>query len=177
MSARRYSDFFSCIHDEPEPVGRIGRGCHYSILRCAEWYDVTRRPLVQAQRHDFAVIWDEDHDTRVIDVVEQFYMAGLLSPVQFIGERKAHLTVVLAAKFYFLNDEGLDRYQRQLKEVVSRAVPDTWEVSLGTYDRSGPHHQTDLQGLIQDSVHRADTYVRSIDHLWSLGTYPYKSGT
>jgi hypothetical protein len=42
------------------------------------------------------VIWDEDHDERVIGVVERMYFAGLLHPVLFVGERKGSLTVVLS---------------------------------------------------------------------------------
>lgn len=103
--APAYSHLFSCIYDEAEPIGRIGRGTHYSIFRAAEWHDVMRRPLPVAQVHDFAVVWDEDHDTRVIEVVEKLYMKSLLSPVQFIGERKGSLNVIVAAKFYFgVND-------------------------------------------------------------------------
>ena len=65
-----YSKLFSTLHDEAEPVGNLGRGTHYSVFRAAEWFDVERRPLVQAQIHDFAIVWDEDHDTRVISTVE-----------------------------------------------------------------------------------------------------------
>jgi hypothetical protein len=171
-----YSDFFSTIYDEPRPVGFLGRGTHYSILRCAEWFDVTRRPLDKAEVHDFAVIWDEDHDVRVIQAIEQLYVAGLLSPVQFIGERKACLTVVVAAKFYFHGSESTMReYERRLMEIAQGLGFDVWHSEVGVFDRApGNPHQNAPQGIIADDEHRVLTYLSNIDSLWKLGTRPYK---
>jgi predicted nucleic acid-binding protein len=53
-----YSPYFKTLYDQPEPIGRLGRGTHYSVLRC----------LGLSGFHDFAIIWDEDHDKRVIAV-------------------------------------------------------------------------------------------------------------
>ncbi|WP_253073410.1 hypothetical protein [Sodalis ligni] len=97
----QYSTLLSCLYDEQQPIGNLGRGTHYSIFRTVEWLDVNRTPVNLPQLHDFSVIWDEDHDERVINVIENIYMAGLLSPIQFIGERKGTLTVIVAAKFYY----------------------------------------------------------------------------
>lgn len=171
-----YSTLISCLYDEPEPVGKLGRGTHYSIFRSVEWLDVVREPLAIPQVHDFAVIWDEDHDTRVIDVIEAIYMAGLLSPIQFIGERKGTLTVIVAAKFYFAHSEAsLDAYIRQLNEISGKPNHgDTWPTEVGMFDRSpGIVHQTELHGLISADEHRVITYLRNIDSLWSLGTKPF----
>ena len=40
-----YSTRFSCIYDEQEPKGRLGRGMHHSILRSVERLDVVRRQI------------------------------------------------------------------------------------------------------------------------------------
>src|SRR5260370_21913517 len=93
-----YSAFFQTLHDEAKPVGKIGRGTHYSILRAQVWQDERLKPLKKGMLADFAVIWDEDHDERVIEVIEWLYFEGLLSPIRFIGERKGSLTVLLDAK-------------------------------------------------------------------------------
>jgi len=172
-----YSTLLSCLHDESEAYGNLGRGTHYSVLRSVEWLDVVRAPLATPQVHDFAVIWDEDHDTRVIDVIEQIYMEGLLSPVQFIGERKGLLTVIVAAKFYFAHPESyMQDYLRRLNDISTDPNHgDSWPTELGFFDRqAGSPHQTDLQGLIAADAHRVQTYVRNIDSLWSLGTKPFK---
>lgn len=175
-----YSTLLSCLYDEPEPIGNLGRGAHYSIFRAVEWLDVTRTPIAQPQVHDFAVIWDEDHDKRIIEIIERIYMAGLLSPIQFIGERKGMLTVIVAAKFYFYGSEAdTESYKQQLQEVCKNpSHGDEWPIELGMFDRSpGSPHQTELHGLIMASEHRVTTYIRNIDSLWSLGTKAFRPKT
>lgn len=174
-----YSTLLSCIHDETAPVGSLGRGTHYSILRSTEWLDVVRQPLAVPEVHDFAVIWDEDHDTRVIPVVEAIYMAGLLSPVQFVGERKGNLTVIVAAKFYFDSRTDIKGYTKQLQQLCDGSSDgDYWPVEIGMFDRCpGSPHQNEFHGLIMADAHRVLTYLRNLDSLWSLGTKPYQART
>ena len=178
MNTPAYSSLFACLHDEPAPVGYLGRGTHYSVFRSVEWLDVVRAPLRLPQIHDFAVIWDEDHDTRVIEVLEGIYMAGLLSPIQFIGERKGTLTVIVAAKFYYADREAsLDEYIRRLNDIsANTSNRDSWPAEVGMFDRSpGSPHQTEVRGLISADEHRVIIYLRNIDSLWSLGTKDYVS--
>lgn len=170
----QYSNLFTCLHDESGPVGSLGRGTHYSVFRAVEWLDVTRRPLVLPQIHDFAVIWDEDHDTRIIDAIEQIYMAGLLSPVQFIGERKGGLTALVAARFYFAGSEADTEAYRKAVEAITQNLPDSWCADVGSFDRiPGSAHQCDYQGIINDQEHKVGIYLANIDSLWRLGTYDY----
>lgn len=178
MNTPAYSPLFSCLYDEPAPVGHLGRGTHYSVLRSVEWLDVVRAPLHLPQIHDFAVIWDEDHDTRVIEVLDDIYMAGLLSPIQFIGERKGTLTVIVAAKFYYADTEtSLNEYVQKLNEIsANTSNRDSWPAEVGMFDRSPDSpHQTEVQGLISADEHRVITYLRNIDSLWCLGTKDYVS--
>jgi hypothetical protein len=170
-----YSTLISCLHDEPEPVGSLGRGTHYSVFRSVEWLDVVRAPLNLPQVHDFAVIWDEDHDTRVIDTIEAIYMAGLLSPIQFIGERKGTLTVIVAARFYYWGPQtSLDTYVKQLNDITLNQAGDTWPTEVGMFDRQpGSSHQNEFHALIMASEYRVKTYLRNIDSLWGLGTKPF----
>lgn len=176
MQTPAYSKLFSCLYDEPEPVGQLGRGAHYSVFRSVKWLDVVRAPLTIPQVHDFAIVWDEDHDTRIVSIVEAIYMAGLLSPIQFIGERKGTLTVIVAAIFYYAHSEAsLDAYIRQLNEISGKSNHgDSWPTEVGMFDRSlGSPHQTELLGLIMAQERRVITYLRNIDSLWSLGTKPF----
>lgn len=162
---------------EESPIGNIGRGSHYSVFRTAEWRDVAREPLDQAQIHDFAVIWDEDHDERVIDVAERIYMSGLFSPVQFIGERKGGLAVIVAARFRFYHPEPVYlKWQKDIERIASDINGDSWNVNFGMFDKSvGSPQQTDPTYIVQDSEDRAITYLRHIDNLWNLGTWEYNS--
>jgi hypothetical protein len=172
---RQYSNLFSCIYDETAPIGLLGRGTHYSVFRCAEWLDVLRRPLAQPEVHTFAIIWDEDHDERIIEAVERIYMAGLLSPVQFIGERKGGLTAIVAAKFYFAASEtGIETYARAIAD-ITQSLDDPWPVEVGSFDRHpGSPHQNFYEGLISADDHRVGLYLANIDSLWRLGTKPYQ---
>lgn len=175
-NASSYSTLFNTIHDEQAPVGKIGRGSHYSVLRAVEWMDVTRTPLKTAQIHDFAIIWDEDHDTRVIEAVEKIYMQGLLSPIQFIGERKGFLSVVVAARFYYHGAESnLNSYAKSI-ENIAQSLDDSWPSEIGCLDRApGSAHQCFNINIIQDEENKVLNYLKTIDALWSLGTkeYPY----
>lgn len=177
---KNYSTLFSCLHDEQDPIGQLGRGTHYSVIRTAEWLDVTRRHLDLPEVHDLAVVWDEDHDTRIAPVIERIYMRGLLSPVQFIGERKANLTVIVAARFYYIGSEAdLERYRRDVEAAVNPVDGDHWNVEIGSFDRSpgsppGMPHQTFTSGLVSDHEEKVVTYLRNIDNLWKLGTKQYQ---
>jgi len=170
----QYSTLFTTIYDQPEPVGQIGRGTHYSILRSVEWLDVMRNPLKVPQIHDFAVIWDEDHDTRVIEPIEKMYMAGLLAPVQFIGERKAIFTVITAAKFYYgISPEDIQIYEDWVSSMAD-GLDDSWSGEIGFFDKGPDSPQNiDTSGLIHDSDERIIPYLRTIDNLWNLGTKEY----
>lgn len=173
---RNYSQFFSCLYDEQTPIGDIGRGCHYSVFRVAEWLDVERRSMSIAQRHDFAVIWDEDHDTRVIEAAERLYMAGLLAPVQFIGERKGVMSVLVAARFWGSSSAGnFLAYRDAVQEQVSDVLGDYWNVEIGTYDwNQGSLQNRNPVGIIADGEAKVMTYLDNIHNLWTLGTYPYR---
>jgi hypothetical protein len=114
----------------------------------------------------------------VIEVLEDIYMAGLLSPIQFIGERKGTLTVIVAAKFYYADTQAsLDEYIRKLNDIsANTSNRDSWPAEVGTFDRApGSPHQTDVQGLIMADEHRVITYLRNIDSLWGLGTKDFVS--
>ena len=165
-----YSTLFSTIYDEQDPIGNLGRGTHYSVLRSVEWLDVTRTPVTPAQIHDFAVIWDEDHDTRIIEALEKIYMAGLLAPIQFIGERKGCLTVIVAAKYYFLDTEA---YAKAIEDIAQN-LDDPWPSEVGMFDRSPLEHQCEPKEIIQAPHHNVMLYLKNIDSLWSLGTKDYQ---
>ena len=169
-----YSNILHCIHDEPGETGNIGRGSHYSVFRVPEWFDVTGKPVKKAMQHDFSVIWDEDHDTRIIPVIENLYLAGLLFPLQFIGERKGGVTAILAAKFCFAHSqEDFEDYKSKFEKIAGQVDEDWWSTEFGMFDRSiDSPHQTDLSYLVGDrDARKVDTYVRNIDNLWNIGSW------
>lgn len=103
-------------------------------------------------------------------------MKSLLSPIQFIGERKGTLNIVVAAKFYFgFNEDVIDAYAAAVEEEASMVGGDSWNVNIGMFDRSEIDHQTEIGHIIQDTDFRVKTYLRNVDALWRLGTRDYTS--
>lgn len=176
MTNRHYSDYFTTIYDEAAPVGHLGRGAHYSVMRYASWHDVDCSCLDRPQTHDFAVIWDEDHDTRIFYAIEKILQAGLLAPIQFIGERKAFLSVVVASRFYYTGSQTdqVD-YENALQKIASDVDGDHWNLQIGFFDKAGPDHQTQMPGMIACDDAAEDVYLRNIDNLWKLGTKVFEA--
>lgn len=173
MTTRTYSHLFSCLYDQPDPVGRLGRGVHYSVFRSTQWRAIDGDHLRAPRIHDFAVIWDEDHDERVIHVAERLHMAGLLWPVVFLGERKGVLTVLLdymAGPNLFM-DESV--WIEKIRDVASQADDtDDWQVEIGMFHRMvvlDEGTQTDAKRIIPEDETRVILYLQAIDVLWQLG--------
>lgn len=149
---KRYSHLFSTLHDEDTPVGNFAYGAHYSILRAVIW-DVDPKAL--PTYHDFAILWDEDHDDRVIWTVEQLYIRRMLPSVLAIGERKGSVTAIVVP--------GTPRsFEKKLEEITQENPGDSWCADVGTLEEPN--------GLGCPS--RATDYLRGIDALWHLGAHP-----
>lgn len=158
-----YSKLFSCLYDEPAPIGRLT--VHHSIFRCVEpagaFFQATR-PYV----HDFAVLWDQDHDDRVIAVAEQMLMAGLMAPVFALGERKATLTVWYNPRF-FENSEtrAFDTWKAEIEAIAESGFHDDyWTVVFEEYVSYNALGGAEVE---------VDAAVRWIDYRWGLGIRPF----
>lgn len=164
-----YSALLTTLHDEEGPVGSIGRGCHYSVFRVPQWFDRENKPSKVGLIQDFAVIWDEDHDERVIHAIEELHMAGLLAPVVFIGEKKGNLTVLVNYGFHGeSSDLELKKYIKKVEAISEGFHDDYWPAQVGYFDGFNDRH-SDLEGIIASDPVKADNYLRTIFSLWSLG--------
>lgn len=168
-----YSTLIHCLYDQAHPV--VSHYGPYSIFRAIDSRDVTQKSTPLPRVHDFAVIWDDDHDNRVIPVIEEMLMAGLLPGVQFIGEHKGTLTIILAARTYWVID--LEAFKAKVTS-LTQAAGDFWDVRVGMFDHSPNNlrigHQCDFQeilGLAEDATH---AYLLSIDGMWNLGTKEWR---
>jgi hypothetical protein len=157
-----YSPFFQTLHDETQPVGHLGRGTHYSVLRVPIWQDQWLNPLPRGSLLDFAVIWDEDHDERVIQVTEDLYFCGLLAPVRFVGERKGSLSVLIDEKTVQAWDHAALKDYREAVNDVGRSLEDPWPTTVDAV--SGSKHS-----IIHASKEDVTLYLRNIQMLWFLG--------
>lgn len=156
---RAYSPFLATVYDEPAPVGLIGAGTHYSVLRALRlpWGHVNATP----EYIDVAVVWDADHDERVISVLEGLYVAGVLTHVLAVGERKGF--------FYVLVEDDLpvpavQQLGRDVDAVLER-VPtnDVWTGSIHRYMGAT------ISGLVVDEPDRVGRYFAALRVLWDLG--------
>lgn len=165
-----YSSLFTTPYDEQEPIGFLGRGTHYSILRSVEWLDVTLKASDRPFIHDFAVVWDEDHDTRVVETLEQIYLKGLLPPLLFAGERKGTLTVIVDYRFYdSLTELEFDKYKQEIENILNEFV-DPWPLETGTFDIAAKNdHDFSFATIIADSDNKVENYLKNIQSLWDIG--------
>lgn len=144
---RQYSQFFTTLYDETTAVAPMGRGCHYSVVRI-----FLQKP--EPHFRDVAIIWDDDHDTRVVEVLERMIVQEVLGSTIFVGERKGGLTVITKAHADLRNHKTMDG--------LSCVETDDFDVWMEVWP--------DVGGIISD--HRSQAYLTGINALWELGKKP-----
>lgn len=166
MNTPGYSKLFNTLYDETGPVGLLGRGTHYSVLSAAQWADNRRKMLHIPEIQRVAIIWDEDHDTRIIQVIEAAYMRGIFAPVLYIGERKAFLTVVVNDEFYDIIQNDWASYCMAWQDISGETHGDFWNLQLVKVSEAA-------NVMIADDNVKVATYLKNIDNLWGLGCRVY----
>lgn len=156
-----YSPYFKTLYDELSPVGNLGRGTHYSILEIPQWKDINQNSLEIPFKQKIAVIWDEDHDTRVIQLIEKAYFDGLLSPVCVVGERKGTLTILTYPDFSLTSAKNRQVFD-SLNKLGDFVLEDNWYTVVDCV-----FNRTD-SSIIQDSKPKVDLYLRNISMLWDI---------
>jgi hypothetical protein len=158
---RKYSEFFQTLHDEVAPVGSLGRGTHYSVLRAIVFQDAESETVPEGQYLDFAVIWDEDHDDRVMEPIYKLYCAGLLSSFIMFGERKGTMTGIVPVHVRPVPSH-IEYLKVQLqKACTGMANGDWWSTEVATLSNS--------EGLINDDDGKVFHYLSNVNMLWDLG--------
>ncbi len=166
-----YSALLHTLYDEQNPVGQLGRGTHYSVFSAVQWVDIYKKLLPSLHIQNFAVIWDEDHDERIIDVMERAYMRGIFAPVLYIGERKAYITVVVGNDFYQYIQNDWASYIMAWENICKNVHGDHWLVNIVPVLVNAANSPT--LGIIADSDTKVTTYIQNIHNLWDLGIKPY----
>ena len=163
----QYSQYFDTIYDEQEPLGQIGRGTHYSVLRAVSWHAPNSSVLSKACQFDFSIIWDEDHDRRVVRCVEEIYLNGLLSKFIMFGERKGMFTAVLSDQYCV--DSGYD----ELVDCIERIAENTAVDDCFSSEIVRLHDP--LNSIIADTDEKVRLYLSNLNMLWQLGSSPIPS--
>ncbi len=159
---KKYFNYFKTLHDETSPVGQLGRGAHYSIVQSLAWTDLKLIPSSTPLLHNLAIIWDEDHDERIIGVIETLYLRGLLTPVLFAGERKGALSLVLNSDIATNMPDGwLSEYTRKVSSIADN-LEDPWGIDVSLFDDS-------ITGIINGDDREVNLYLHTVKMLWRLG--------
>jgi hypothetical protein len=152
------------VYDQEEPIGRFGRGTHYSVFRGVVWQTPDLRFSDAAKIHDVAVIWDEDHDTRILYFLERAYHAGLLSAILVVGERKGTVSVIISDESAAaLGASGVTSLRERLRKLTD-VKDDSWSLELSVFGESS--------SIIAASDADIITYVGGVNLLWRLGSKP-----
>jgi hypothetical protein len=151
---QKYSEFFQTLHNKPSPTGHLGRGAHYSVLRAVVFHDAKGHSLPTAQFADFALIWDENHDVRVIEPIERIYRAGLLPRFSMFGERKGSFTAVLADDARVVTNVRINGITQNLK--------DPWPAVV-------VRRESTENRIIDASAEKVALYLNNLIMLWELG--------
>lgn len=159
MDMELYSPFFEVLHDEQFPVGYLGEGAHYSVLRAVVFHDKAGEHLKEGQYHDFAIIWDVDHDDRAIEAIDKIYVKGLLPRFAFFGENRAHFTALT-----FDKPDEADSLAKSVKKICEDIEGDRWKSTLGTIKNP--------KDIIDDEPDKVLTYLENINNIWALGLKP-----
>ena len=143
-----------------EQMVRPSGGARSSILRATVFHDEMGAPLSEAMFADFGVIWDEDHDERMIEPIEAIYWAADLASFLFFGERKGSFCAVLS------DDVRTQERGALLDERVSavtRALPDDpWPACVIREGTEGSSNMSDDSDKV--------VYLANLRMLWRLGT-------
>lgn len=175
-----HPSLFSCLHEEPAHSNSLDREVHHSVFRAALGLKLNgvRKNKIYVQ--DFAVLWDEDHDKRVILVAEALLVENMFSHVLFIGEREGSLSLVLNTDTIGENFDE-DRYIKRVEDVCCKSNGgDYWPCELYGMSRvssilTETYTESNIGGLLNDGEESTLAYLRSIDAVWRLGVKSYKS--
>ncbi len=161
----KYSNYFETLHDEAQPTGYLGRGTHYSVVRSLTWTDQCQQPLKRALNHDLAVIWDEDHDQRVFELIEYLYLDGLLSSAIMVGERKGTFSLIVTEDtLSCLSNKWLKDYTQKVEDLADN-LDDPWSAEVYVLGNVG-------SGIINADSKKVSLYLNNLNMLWNLGVNP-----
>jgi len=167
-----YSPFFQTLYDERSPTGHLGRGTHATILRAIVFEAPNLGRLATGADADFAIIWDEDHDTRVFQTIEAIYRAGFLASLLMIGGRKGTINAIVSEDIPVphvpedVSPSMLRELEGLLHDVAQEMEDDPWSCSL--HRLASPN-----RGIIDDEDDKVRLYLANLKMLWRLGVRPH----
>ena len=124
VSAMIYSRLLYTEHEQPH--NDDGEGA-YTIFSTQQLFGPDCVPLNVTGIQKFAVLWEGQPDTRVIDLIEQSIILNLLSPVKLLNASKGMLVVVYDD---VLVGESFELFHLGWEEIAAGVMYDDWTVLL-----------------------------------------------
>lgn len=117
-----YSRLLYTEHEQPH--NDDGEGA-YTIFSTRQLFGADCVPLDDMSIQKFAVLWEGQPDTRVIDLIEQSIMLTILSPVKLLNASKGMLVVVHDSK---LVGENYKLFCLVWAKIAAGVMYDEWTV-------------------------------------------------
>lgn len=117
-----YSRLLYTEHEQPHNAD--GEGA-YTIFSTQQLFGPDCVPLGDMNVQKFAVLWEGQPDTRVIDLIEQSIMLTILSPVRLLNASKGTLVVVHDSK---LVGENYKLFCLVWEKIAAGVMYDEWTV-------------------------------------------------
>lgn len=117
-----YSRLLYTEHEQPH--NNDGEGA-YTIFSTQQLFGADCVPLGDMSVQKFAVLWEGQTDTRVIDLIEQSIMLTILSPVRLLNASKGTLVVVHDSK---LVGENYKLFCLVWEKIAAGVMYDEWTV-------------------------------------------------
>lgn len=167
---------FSQIYSEPYPIGKFYE-TGYSVLRSMDWLDYTFKPYKQAYIHDFALIWHQYADQKLIEIAENIYVNGLFTPLQFLAIRGSSITILVSGNFKKICGNSIFKnYALKLDTLCRSIISEEIDIHIATFDRTPKRGKQpfDLSDIIPANSELVRTYLKNIDNLFQLGLKPFE---
>lgn len=119
---KTYSRLLYTEHEQPH--NDDGEGA-YTIFSTQQLFGADCVPFCDMSVQKFAVLWEGQPDTRLIDLIEQSIMLTILSPVRLLNASKATLVVVHDSK---LVGENYKLFCLVWEKIAAGVMYDEWTV-------------------------------------------------
>ena len=119
-----YSRWLYTEHEQPHNAD--GEGA-YTIFSTQQLFGADCMPLEVVCIQKFAVLWEGQPDTRVIDLIEQSITLAVLSPVKLLNASKGMLVIVYDST---LVGETYELFQLAWAKIAASAMYENWTVLL-----------------------------------------------
>lgn len=119
-----YSRLLYTEHEQPHNDKSEGG---YTIFSTQQLFGANCMPLEAVCIQKFAVLWEDQPDTRVIDLIEKSIILAVLSPVKLLHASKGMLVVAYDS---ILAGENFELFNLTWADIAASVMYDDWTVLL-----------------------------------------------